>query len=218
MAEIKSFVLDARGTSPPARPLSPVVRVRFERAANGVRLSRDGSAFVVSAWKRVLVTSAHVLRKDDEEVAEGIVVTALDRNGNQVEFRAVSAAYPRDYRDNDLGVIQVAGEIHAVDPYDTTRVEEDASLRVIGLLNGEVEPREVMVETTFRAPWIRYPNAPTVEGMSGGPVVDAARKVVGVHTGVVEIGGELCNAGFNLDGPLLSECMRASFAILAGDG
>jgi S1-C subfamily serine protease len=214
VTDIRTIQLDANGTAPPLDSLDSVVRITFERTINGVTLKREGTAFMIVPWKRALVTSAHVLELDDDEEPRRITVFARTASGEEVEFDAVSAAYPRDFLDSDIGVIRVAGEMKSNDKFEASKVQDADSLKVMGFPVGENQVKKVDVETSYEPPWIKYDGHATDHGMSGGPVINEAGQVVGVHAGRVEVAGELRDAAYNMDGALLTECVNAAFGVV----
>lgn len=215
MSDIHAFRLQESGGALPGVPVHPVMRVTFHRSSNGIPLVRTGTAFLISEWDRVLITCGHVVELRGGEVPIRLTLHARCDDGTPLVAHAVSAAYPRNYGGRDMGIIRAGGPFTCPTSFPPGEVASDGGVTIQGYRGAALH--EVASNHSHTPPWLQYPEALTSRGMSGGPVLDANGRAIGIHCGEVSIDGNLCNAAIQVDPLLLTRCMEASFAILSGE-
>jgi 2-alkenal reductase len=195
-----------------------------EPAAGSADHAAQGSGFVVSPQGHVL-TSAHVITNAAEqqptEPAERVYVAF--RDGDRIDAEIVGF----DLND-DVGVLKVDPRDHKLAPVplgDSSKVAVGEPVAAIGSPFGNVDSLAVGVVSSSRRsiPSLtsRYnvvdaiqTDAPITHGNSGGPLLDARGRVIGINAQIRSESGDSEGVGFAI--PI--NAARRSMAQLIEDG
>jgi 2-alkenal reductase len=198
----------------------------FFQASGGDNHAAQGSGFVVSPQGHIL-TSAHVITTAGEpasgstKAASRVYVSF--RDGDRVDAEIVGY----DLND-DVGVLKVDPRDHDVDPVplgDSSKVAVGEPVAAIGSPFGNVDSLAVgVVSSASRSiPSLtsRYnvvdaiqTDAPITHGNSGGPLLDARGRVIGINAQIRSDTGDTQGVGFAI--PINSA--RRSMKQLIEDG
>ncbi len=198
----------------------------FFQAAGGDNHAAQGSGFVVSPQGHIL-TSAHVITTAGE-TASGSTKPARKvyvafRDGDRVDAEIVGY----DLND-DVGVLKVDPADHEVDPVplgDSSKVAVGEPVSAIGSPFGNVDSLAVgvvsSVSRSIPSLTSRYnvvdaiqTDAPITHGNSGGPLLDAGGRVIGINAQIRSDTGDTQGVGFAI--PINSA--RRSMKQLIEDG
>jgi 2-alkenal reductase len=166
----------------------------------------QGSGFVVSRQGHVL-TSAHVITRSEEgenlEPAGRLYVEFSDRDRVRAELVGVD---PYD----DVGVLRVDPDAHRLQPLplgDSDKVVVGEPVAAIGSPFGNVDSLAVGVvsatgrsidslRTAYTVVDAIQTDAPITHGNSGGPLLDAAGRVIGINAQIRSESGSSDGVGF----------------------
>jgi S1-C subfamily serine protease len=195
-----------------------------DRPSGSADHAAQGSGFVVSPQGHVL-TSAHVITNagEGQPTSPAKKVYVAFRDGDRVEAEIVGF----DLND-DVGVLKLDPRDHALAPVplgDSSKVEVGEPVAAIGSPFGNVDSLAVgVVSSSSRSiPSLtsRYnvvdaiqTDAPITHGNSGGPLLDAQGRVIGINAQIRSDNGDSEGVGFAV--PINSA--RRSMAQLIEDG
>jgi hypothetical protein len=144
------------------------------------RVAATASGFVVSRHGHLL-TSAHVVPRDEVKVQAKIYASSSPRDNRRLEMTVVKVD-----RDLDAALLQLppSQDWSALHIAGSSTVPDDARLLVLGFPKGlELSSAEGLLSNRF-APGGRFQTTlPLNYGNSGGPVFDIGGRVVGMSAG-----------------------------------
>jgi S1-C subfamily serine protease len=177
----------------------------FERGGGSDEHAAQGSGFIVSRQGHVL-TSAHVITRregDSLERANRLFVEFNDRDRVPAEFIGFD---PYD----DVGVLRVDPAAHRLHPLplgDSDGVRIGEPVAAIGSPFGNLDSLSVGVvsatgrsidslNAAYSVVDAIQTDAPITYGNSGGPLLDAAGRVIGINAQIRTNSGEAAGVGF----------------------
>ena len=182
----------------------------------------QGSGFIVSRQGHVL-TSAHVITRDRDdglESAARLFVEFSDRDRVPAKLVGVD---PYD----DVGVLRIDSDAHRVQPLplgDSDRVVVGEPVAAIGSPFGNVDSLAVGVvsatgrsidslSAAYTVLDAIQTDAPITHGNSGGPLLDAAGRVIGINAQIRSESGSSEGVGFAVP---INSATRSMRQLLAG--
>ncbi len=190
---------------PPGARFAPVVRLLYEHGSGAFT---QGSGFVVAKWPLCVVTCAHLFWHADSPRAVTIDCPELGRG----VMRALSFAAYKEGAGPDLAVVVFPQRIPVDNAYVPAATSSHFHGKIRGYIAGHQAPTQVEIEASAPAfHRIRYKSS-TAEGMSGSPILQQDRLVLGIHLGKKASTG-MEEAGAVQD-PAWNECMLAAYAAI----